>query len=675
MPSRLLRAARAAVAAVALLSLGLAASAGAAPAAGRRAILAFLPVDESPPKDPTLPRQTILDQLDAREELSLGLTGATQGRYQQEQALLDISSGTRTSAAAYDHRDPTPLTLFDDGRGGRLLLGWPDVVKRADSAPADIVPGLLGSLVPGGAGYAGVTGRRQIEAVAAADRAGRVRTVSLAPARNVARRAQRLLGDHRLVVVGLATGESGGRQLDGLIAHRAPGELLIVMQTPPDFRAPQLLPTGVLGLGPPHALTSTTTHQRGLIAGIDIAPTILSWLGVKVPDVVKGQRIRLEGKRDADGLKSFAARLRVISARRFPALETILAVWLAVLLAGGVFFDRRGVRWAMRVGGLAFCWLLPMLLVTAAIAPRRTSELTIIALGTFALGILTDLLVRWPRAIFVPCAVTVLSYTVDLARGSDLIVRSLLGPNPRFGSRYYGLGNELEATLPILLFIALAVVLQGRGRSRNSALVFGGASLVFGAVMGSGRLGADVGGVLTIGAGAAVAVLCLLPGGITRRAVVLAILTPALALVALAGLDLATGGNGHFTRTVLHADGEGALWDIISRRYELAFNVLKRGLMPFATGVSALAVAYGIRYRERIYAPLEGDPAWLAALWGSFAAALAGTLFNDSGPMLLLFGAFVVTVVSGYIRGDVRLARAGEDVRGVTRTGAVGTGR
>jgi hypothetical protein len=278
---------------------------------------------------------------------------------------------------------------------------------------------------------------------------------------------------------------------------------------------------------------------------------------------------------------------------------------------------------------------------------------------------LTDRLVRWPRALIVPCAVTILAYTVDLARGSDLIVRSLLGPNPRFGSRFYGLGNELEASLPVLLLVAVAVLLQGRGRSRAGAAIFGGVGLVFGAVVGSGRLGADVGGVLTVGAGTAVAVLCMLPGGVTRRAVILAVAAPVAALGALAVLDLATGGDSHFTRTILQADSSSALLDVVQRRYELAFNVLKRGLMPFATGIAVLAIVYGVRYRSRIYVAVHEDPAWQAAMYGSLAAAIAGTLFNDSGPLLLLFGTFVLVVVSAYLRGDPDLeTRDGDPVAG-----------
>jgi hypothetical protein len=408
-----------------------------------------------------------------------------------------------------------------------------------------------------------------------------------------------------------------------------------------------------------------------VIAGIDFPPTILRWLGIPIPSGMKGQLIRIEGKRDAQLLMNLDDRLAVVSTRRFPALETVLAAWLGVFLLLAVVADRRGVRAAMRIGALAMLWILPMLLVTAAFHPGKSLELAIVALGTFLLALLTEAFVPWPRGPLVPCAVSVISYSLDLARGSDLIIRSLLGPNPRFGSRYYGIGNELEATLPVLLFIAIAVLLAGRGRSRGGAIAFGVAGLVLGAVIGSGRLGADVGGVITIGAGTATAVLFMLPGGITRRRLVAAVATPFAALVGLAGLDLATGGNGHFTRTVLHAHGEGALQDIVVRRYALAFNVLKRGLMPFTTAIALLTIAYGLRYRDRIYAPLRRDAAWTAAFAGGLASSIAGALANDSGPVLLIFGTFVLVVTTVYIRGDPELANVPAPPAVATADGAV----
>jgi hypothetical protein len=323
----------------------------------------------------------------------------------------------------------------------------------------------------------------------------------------------------------------------------------------------------------------------------------------------------------------------------------------------------------MRIGGLAMLWVLPVLLLTGWLAPTRLAEVGIVVAGAFALGALTDRLVRWPRAPLVPATVALVAYGIDLASGSQLIIRSLIGVNPRSGSRFYGLGNELEATLAVLLLVALGALLMrrsdfesraapfgaGPGRSKRSAAIVAIAGLVAAVFVGAGQLGADVGGVITVGAGIAVMCALLLPGRPSRRTIALALLAPFAAVVALALLDLATGGNGHFTRTILQADSARALWDVVQRRYTLAFNVLTTGAMPFITAIAVLAVAYAARYRERIYAPLRGSPAWSAALAGGLAASIMGALFNDSGPILLVLGVFVLACVTAYVRGGPRV--------------------
>ena len=620
-------------------------------ASAPRAVLAFLPAARAS-VGATTP-VSVLDTLGSRARLALGLSSAAQGGYDQEQALLDITQGTRTSSAAYDPRVPAPLTFIPSEGGGATMLGWSDVLARAASAPAEIHPATLGARVPGGVAYVGVLGKLHPEAaVAVDDSQGRIVSISIGHSSQLRRRVREQLAGYRLVVVGLPSGVRGAGAVDGLIADRRPQDLLLITQTPPAARAPQLLPIAAVGLGPPGSLTSASTHQDGLVAGIDVLPTIFRHLHIPIPTDVKGQPFRVRGSRDRSGLMALSSRLQVISGRRFPALEVLLSTWLGVLLVGGVIADRRGVQWAMRVGGLAFCWLLGVLLVTAALAPARTAELVLITVLSFGLGILTDALCRWPRAIFVPCAVTILAYTIDLARHSELIARSLLGPNPRFGSRFYGLGNELEASLCVLLLVAVAAVLHGRERSRSGAALFGVSGAMFAAVAGSGRLGADVGGVITIATGSSVAVLAMLPGGMTRRAIALAVAAPIVGLGSLAALDVVTGGDGHFTRTILHADSVQALADVATRRYELAYHVLQRGLMPFATGIALLSASYAIRHRERVYANVLDQPAWQAALVGSLAAAVVGSLSNDSGPVLLLVGTFVLAAVSAYLRGE-----------------------
>jgi hypothetical protein len=175
--------------------------------------------------------------------------------------------------------------------------------------------------------------------------------------------------------------------------------------------------------------------------------------------------------------------------------------------------------------------------------------------------------------------------------------------------------------------------------------------------MGAGRLGADVGGVITTGAAGAVAVVLLLPGRPTRRAIALAVAVPALALLALAAIDLVTGGDAHFTGTVLGADDAGELWDTVARRYELAWNALRRGFMPLVTLLALAAAVLAIRRRHTLYERVAERPAWQAALAGGFAGSLLGALTNDSGPILLVIGTVLLAAATAYVRGDPRLAR------------------
>jgi hypothetical protein len=672
MPARPRRGARrlAALAVLALAPLLLpAAAAAAAPAASGepRVLIALLPLPEADEladaPEPANEVGEVLDRLERFPSLSLGLAQATQGTYDPAQALLDLTQGTRVSLASYEPREPPPVVVEGDGRGGGTVTGWRAIVARAQDAPADLVPGLLAGSVPGGAGYAGVTGREQREAIVAADRAGRIAHLSLGPAADVARRARALLATRRLVVAGLPTGPDGDRAVAQLVSARGPAELLIVLQAPPEANG-RLLPTGVEGLaGAPGRLTSDTTHLGGVVAGIDVLPTTLEHLRIAVPDDVKGQPIRVEPGRDAAALEGLADRLRIVLPRRFPALFSVFGAWVALLLAAMLAADRRGLRWAMRAGALGILWVPAVVLVTAALAPPRTAELVLVAVLTLGLGALTDRLLPWPRGPAAPALAALGAYAVDLALGSPLIIRSLLGPNPMFGSRFYGIGNELEATLTALLLIGVAALLTGGGRGRAGVWAFAGAGAALALVMGAGRLGADVGGVITVGAGAAVAAVLMAPGGVTRRALAVVVVAPLLGLLTLAAVDLATGGSSHFTRTVLRAGDGGDLWDVVARRYELAGRQVVRGMMPVTTVIALLAIALGIRRRERVLERVGGDAAWLAALAGIVALGAAGALFNDSGPVLLLFATVIAAVLVVYLRGDARLAEEGRTPR------------
>jgi hypothetical protein len=229
-------------------------------------------------------------------------------------------------------------------------------------------------------------------------------------------------------------------------------------------------------------------------------------------------------------------------------------------------------------------------------------------------------------------------------------VRSLLGPNPSLGARFYGIGNELKSGLTVLVLVGVAAALFPARRSRRNAAIMAGAGVVLGVVIGSARLGAGVGGVILVAGGTAIATVLLLPGVLTRRRVAAIVVSPIAALIALAVVDLATaGGRGHYTHDVIGVHTATNLHDIIVRRYGLAWEQLRRKDLGLATVLCLLAVAYALRNRQ-LFAALP-DPAWRAALFGGLTAGVVGALSEDSGPLLFVVGVITLAAVTAYIRG------------------------
>jgi hypothetical protein len=613
---------------------------------------------------PYEPQDTFLRFLGDRPQLKLGLWATIQGEYTQPQALLDVTQGTRQSTALYKPRKLYDVA-FDPATSS--FPGWPRLRRRADRVSVTLRPGLLAGSIPGGAAYVGVTGAGMLPAIAAADQRGRVNGVSLGGIDTLARRAQRESALRRLVVVGIPPGPAGLRQIDALIARRAPGELLMVGQLPPSppDRAitrppPRFFKQPAFGLddGGTGSVTSNTTRHDGLVSAIDIAPTVLDWLGIDPPKKMRGEVIETGKRQSATRLEELRRRWSdVRGARQSSSFRAVVALaGVIFLLLGALRGLRAAIGPALRIGALGLMWWPTTVLLSAALEPRaRLVETAVIAVSAILLAVATDRLLRWPRGPILPVAVTMVAYTVDLAFGGPLLTASVLGPSVAFGARFYGVSNELEPLLPILLLTGLAAAVTGSAITRRTPFLYATAGFALAIVVGWGRLGADVGGVITVGMGMAVATLVMLPGGVTKRALLITALVPVAAILFLVVIDLGLGGGDHLSRNLLRTENFSELWELVARRYELAFRVLRSGRTPGYFLGAALAVWFAWRNRQWLYANLP-HRAWAAVLIGGLAAGIAGTLTNDSGPVLLVNSVLALGGVTAYILGGTQAA-------------------
>jgi hypothetical protein len=621
------------LAAAALSASVFAPPAGAAPLP-RRAMIAFLPTHFA------------YNVLESEEGMAVGLTSPTLGGYKRPQLAIDISQGARLSTRAYTRKLP-PLR-----RVGNRVAGWDKVMQRARDAPGDVVPGLLAATV-GGATYVGVRGAEDTESFAAADRSGVIRRVSIGPASNFTERVLRLWRPGSLLVARLP--DDDPMTLDELVFSLRPGDLIVVMEAPPP-RGLKLLPTGVAGPGfREGVIRSGTTRRDGLIAAPDISVTVLHALGIKKPKKMQGEVIEWRGGHGVDYVKQLDDRLSAILPHRNDAVKGVAICWGAALLLLVATRRREGLRDGLRIVFLAAMWVPALALLTAALHPSGTGEALILALGSLALGSLTDRLLPWPAAPMLPAAVTFGAHAIDLALGSRLIGLSIAGPNPKGGSRFFGIGNELEIILALTVLVGTGAALTYWPRL-SAPRTFAVASLVAGVIIGAGRLGADVGGVITLGAGGAAAVVASLPRGPSRRAIALAVIVPVLAVGALLLLDLAIGGGAHLTKTLSNSSGPGDLGKVLVRRWRLSVAGLTHGTTPFSVGIAIALLVYGaVRYRQ-LLEPVSGEHErpFRAGVIGAFYATVVGALANDSGPMIVLIGTVSLLLTVGYVKSGTR---------------------
>lgn len=355
-------------------------------------------------------------------------------------------------------------------------------------------------------------------------------------------------------------------------------------------------------------------------------------------------------------------RLWDVAGRRAPVIGVTLLVWLGAFGLAMAVDRRRSGRVAARLLALSLVYLPLLCLLGAALEPSVGAERLLVMLGSPLLAALTLAALSGYRALAVSCGATALAYSIDLIAGSPLTQLSLVGPNPAAGHRFYGIGNELEACLVVLILVGTGAALSGFALSAHGqtpqrrAGAWGPATflvvaLSFTFVFAYGRYGADVGAAITLPLGAAVAAALLAD---RPRLALLAFLLPLPALALLSVADLITGANAHLTKTVLDAKSGGDLLSVFGHRLSEAVSSFARPVLLVGLPIAIAAAAIAWLRRDLLATWLSGVPAMRVGMVGALAATLVGTVANDSGALLLEIGAAYLIVFIGFAWAESR---------------------
>ncbi|WP_265442880.1 hypothetical protein [Flexivirga meconopsidis] len=314
------------------------------------------------------------------------------------------------------------------------------------------------------------------------------------------------------------------------IVERAPPNTTFVVAGFADDSGPELLHTVVVaGPGVPHGLlTADSTQQPGVIQTTDLSALVFSRLGAAAPNLREG-RVPVVQPRDAGDsaivdARTIALQLRIEHGLTGDFLVRFVAAMVALLAVGcawwvirrhrarraGVTLGRSRLLRGWFAGVAAWTAAMPISTWLVGLVPWWEGSEPRTTLGWSIAGIALLLAVLalvgpWRRHPLGPpiflATVTASVLLLDAIHGSPLQFTSIMGLQPVYGGRFYGMGNvggALLTTSTLLIAACLAGQLQSRGHNRLAAatvILIGLTTLV---IDGTPMWGADGAGPLAM---------------------------------------------------------------------------------------------------------------------------------------------------------------------------------
>ena len=429
-------------------------------------------------------------------------------------------------------------------------------------------------------------------------------------------------------------------------------------------------------------LLSPTTRTPGLAANIDIAPTVLKWLGMAIPTGMGGQPITT-GRPSGNALDTLALLDRQVVATRNATVPVLIGygifaigtclLALMTLLLPGWANRARAVHGGLLLAAAALVGFLPV----GVWAPPSPWLYGAAVVGVSGLLVLAAIGVG--RRLHYPTLGVLLTATaivviIDTFFGSVLVSRALLSGYFLPGLRFYGVGNEyMGLTVGAALVGPLLAPFTGnegtasspaassslppRRREERSDWAVRVLWLTILLAIGAPYWGADAGGAITATLTFGVAFFALRTPQLRTRHIVAAFAAAILVVAAFTALDRArpAENRSHVGAAVAagQARGPAVLVEIAARKAAMNIGLLLTpgaaaalaGLVPIwwllGRGPLLGQAVSALERRPRLRRVLP------AAAWG----ALAAFIFNDSGiaAALLLLAAPTVAVIDGIL--------------------------
>ncbi|MGN7470914.1 hypothetical protein [Brevibacillus sp. SAFN-007a] len=396
-------------------------------------------------------------------------------------------------------------------------------------------------------------------------------------------------------------------------------------------------------------LTSATTRQSGLVSGLDVLPTVLSWLDVPVPKGLAGHAMSSTEGGSLPLLIQQVGNMHHTYATRSSVLYTYVMLQIVTLACAALLWlwgrrkegaglsrIRRGVRLAL----LALLWF-PFLLLAESLLDWQAHGPVI--LGALILAALAAAF--WQenqslaRITLTVSAVTVVALLIDGWSGAPLMRQSFLGYDPVIGARFYGLGNEYEGVMIGGTIMLVASLYQLYRKLSGASLLLPAASVAICGVvlyyMVAPDLGTDAGGFLAGLIGFFVAFSRLHGWRLGKKGLLLlagGLLVGVIGLMAVSLVsDQPPTHVGRVAQQIMAGEWT-EIGQMVERKLAMNVRLIRVSIWSKVFAVSLIALGLLALKNDRFLRHLAQDTPYLAnGFAGVIAGALAGLALNDSG--------------------------------------------
>lgn len=392
-------------------------------------------------------------------------------------------------------------------------------------------------------------------------------------------------------------------------------------------------------------LYSNTTRRNGLIANLDIAPTILKFFEVNIPDAMIGHTVKsVSSNMPSNQLISMNNQMTATFDARIPTL-----ILYAVLICLSLIISILSLTICSNSNFFIFSISNIRLILTAVIlaplviliAPgfgiyNKFGTIFFLIVVSGALSCLLNYKFEDLRYVFICVSIAAVSVIlIDILFGARLLMRSVIGHDSISGIRFYGIGNEYTGVLigSLLLGVYSFYDLLASVKKPHVAIT---AIICLLAIflIGSPMYGTNFGGMLTALVAFGLPLTKLYEGQAKRKVIIFTAIVGILFMSIILALNIFTKDQSHIGSAISSGlnNGISVYLDIAIRKWSMNLRLLSSSIWSISlVGLMLALTVIFFKPAGILNVFLTKHNKLNAGFIGMVVGAIVAMFTNDSG--------------------------------------------